>query len=147
MKNYRKILCATDFSRNCRAAAERAAEMAGRYDAKLTLLHVVEYFPEDRSNDAIAPEDADPEVYRTEKALASLAKLADELGHADAAREVAFTTGSARHAIVDFAREHSADLIVIATHGRHGLAHILGGTAYGVMHGAPCDVLAVRAKF
>ncbi len=33
---------------------------------------------------------------------------------------------------------------ICAKGGRHGVAHILGGTAYGVMHGAHCDVLAVR---
>ena len=37
-----------------------------------------------------------------------------------------------------------ADLIVVGSHGRHGLALLLGSTASGVLHGAPCDVLAVR---
>jgi hypothetical protein len=45
------------------------------YDAQFTLLHVVEYFPEDRSNVQIAPEDVDPEAYREERARASLAAI------------------------------------------------------------------------
>ena len=42
------------------------------------------------------------------------------------------------------ANEIGADLIVVGSHGRHGLALLLGSTANGVLHGAPCDVLAVR---
>ena len=42
------------------------------------------------------------------------------------------------------AEEEGADLIVVGSHGRHGLALLLGSTANGVLHGANCDVLAVR---
>ncbi len=42
------------------------------------------------------------------------------------------------------ANQIGADLIVVGSHGRHGLALLLGSTANGVLHGAPCDVLAVR---
>ena len=38
------------------------------------------------------------------------------------------------------------DLIVVGSHGRHGLALLLGSTANDVLHGAPCDVLAVRLQ-
>jgi len=79
MERYQNILCATDFSNHCRAAAERAADMARRYGAQLTLLHVVEYFPEDRSNVEIAPENVDPAAYREEKARESIAELAQHL--------------------------------------------------------------------
>jgi universal stress protein A len=146
MNDYRNILCATDFSVHCRAAAERAVEMARRYGARLTLLHVVEYFPEDRSNEVIAPEDSEPAVFRKQQAHTLLAEFAEDLGCVDANREVNFSTRSARHGIIRFAEEQSIDLIVVATHGRHGVANILGATAYGVVHRATCDVLAVRAR-
>ena len=42
------------------------------------------------------------------------------------------------------AHQIAADLIVVGSHGRHGIALLLGSTANGVLHGAPCDVLAVR---
>jgi len=42
------------------------------------------------------------------------------------------------------ADEQGADLIIVGSHGRHGLALLLGSTANGVLHGAACDVLAVR---
>ena len=80
MKSYKNILCATDFSDFCTVAAERAAELARFYDARLTLLHVVEHFPVDRSNTDIAPEDVDPVRYHLEKARASLADLATHVG-------------------------------------------------------------------
>ena len=44
----------------------------------------------------------------------------------------------------DQAKEQTCDLIVVGSHGRHGLALLLGSTANDVLHGAPCDVLAVR---
>ena len=45
-----------------------------------------------------------------------------------------------------FARENNVDLIVVGTHGRHGLSLVFGSTANGVLHGCCCDVLAVRIK-
>ena len=46
--------------------------------------------------------------------------------------------------IDSLAHQIAADLIVVGSHGRHGIALLLGSTANGVLHGAPCDVLAVR---
>ncbi len=146
MNSYQRILCATDFSEHCTSAAERAAELARLFGAELLLLHVVEYFPEQRSNEEIAPENVDPAAYREQQARASLAALARRLGEEEVVQEVRFTTRSARHEIVRFAEQQEIDLIVVATHGRHGITHILGATANGVMHDAPCDVLAVRAR-
>ena len=45
---------------------------------------------------------------------------------------------------VQRANAKGADLIIVGSHGRHGLALLLGSTANGVLHGATCDVLAVR---
>ena len=54
--------------------------------------------------------------------------------------------GQPRQEIHSFAKEHHCDLIVVGSHGRHGLALLLGSTANDVLHGAPCDVLAVSLK-
>ena len=146
MKSYRNILCATDFSDHCKAAAERAAELARLYGARLTLLHIVEHFPVDRSNVDIAPEDVDPAHYHEEKARAALAVLAKHLCYDDIRQEVRFSMDSARHGILLFIEENRTDLVVVASHGRHGITSILGSTTYGMTHKSPCDVLAVRAK-
>ena len=144
MQSYRNILCPTDFSEHCRLAAERAADLARRYGAQLTLLHVVEHFPVDRSNVDIAPENIDPEQYHQEKASAALMELAKQLEVADAMREVRFSMESAQHEILRYIRENGNDLVVIASHGRHGITSILGSTTYGLTHKSPCDVIVVR---
>ena len=146
MKRYKNILCATDFSDNCRIAAERAADLARLYGAKLTLLHVEEHFPVDRSNVDIAPEDVDPARYHEEKALAALAGLAKHLGYERTRQAFRFSIGSARDEILRYVEGHDTDLVVIASHGRHGISSILGSTTYGMTHKSPCDVLAVRAR-
>ena len=52
--------------------------------------------------------------------------------------------GSPASAIKEQANELNADLIVLGSHGRSGLGLLLGSTANGVLHGAPCDVLTIR---
>lgn len=146
MEGYRNIVCATDFSDHSKLAIERAADVARCYSAQLTLLHVVEYFPEDRSNQEIAPEDVDPATYREDKAQAALTEFAQQLGYDKLAQEVRFSTHSAKTEIVRFAEEQNADLIIIASHGQHEIMPTLGSTAYGVTHSAPCDVLIARAR-
>ena len=53
-------------------------------------------------------------------------------------------TGNPAAEIRDTAEAIQADLIVIGTHGRHGLGLLLGATANGVLHGVHCDVLTIR---
>ena len=54
--------------------------------------------------------------------------------------------GSPKTEIVRVANENKVDLIIVGSHGRHGLALLLGSTANGVLHHATCDVLAVRLQ-
>lgn len=145
MEGYQNVLCATDFSQHSQDAAKRAAELAKLYGAQLTLLHVVEYFPEDRSNVQIAPEDADPMRFREQEVLESMTKLVQQSGIDDVERAVRFSSHSARHEIIRYAEEQKADLIVVASHGHHGVATLLGSTSNGIVHSSPCDVLLVRA--
>jgi len=145
MKDYRHILCPTDFSSHCRQAMQRAREMAGHYGARLTLLHIIDYFPEEIPNDWIPPEDQDPKQYLVERAREMLEKLAAELQLGEAGREVRLTDHSAKHEITAYAEETSADLIVMSSHAHHGIFTLLGSTAAGVVHTAPCDVMVVRA--
>lgn len=144
MEGYQRILCAADFSRLSEAAAERAVELCRRFEAALTLLHVVEYFPVDRSNDLIAPEDVDPAAYRESRAREKLRELTVRLGCEDAAQEVLFSPNSAWHGIIQFIEENDIDLAVLGSHGHHGVFVLLGSTANGVVNRAPCDVLAVH---
>ena len=74
----------------------------------------------------------------------TLDRLATELNVPDAQCHI--TLGSTGSEIRRVAEEQGVDLIVVGSHGRHGLALLLGSTANAVLHGAPCDVLAVRVK-
>jgi len=144
MEVYSHIMCATDFSQNSELAVERAIDMVKQHHAKITLLHVIENFPEDRSNEMIAPEDIDPADYRKDQARARLGDLAQQFDCADAELVVLFSAYSAGREIVRYAIECQADLIVVASHGHHGLTALLGSTAHTVVQTATGDVLVVR---
>ena len=141
---YSKILFATDFSEFSDNAANRAAELARAHDADLLLLHVIDYFPENIPNEWIGPEDISPAEYLQNRAKEELSGLAGRFGVEPLMQQVILSSHSARHEIARFAEQNNVDLIVLGTHGRRGLAAILGSTANGVLHGAPCDVLVVR---
>jgi len=144
MEVYWDILCAIDFSPYSEAAVERAAVLDLSVGARLTLLHVVEFFPEDRSNEQIAPEDIDPAQYRMSRAREGLNEKAQHLGELEAAQQAVVSEHSAKHEIVRFSEERQMDLIVVASHGLHGISALLGSIADGVLYTASCDVLAVR---
>jgi nucleotide-binding universal stress UspA family protein len=140
-----KILVPTDFSAHSKEAQAWAAELARRYEASLTLVHV--YQPISY---------ALPEGYVLPSANL-LAELEVSLGHAlddsKAALEAssglrvdtALMQGVPFAEIIRFAREGSYDLIVLSTHGRSGLRHVLlGSVAEKVVRKAPCPVLTVR---
>ncbi len=143
---YVHVLVAVDFSPFSNLATRRAAEIARISNAGLTMLHVVDYFPEDVPLDVVAPEDEDPADFLHRHAADQLAALARDLGRDQAVGKVAFSTHSARHEIIRTAREEGVDLIVVGSHGRRGLAEYLGSTAHAIIHGADCDVLIVRAQ-
>lgn len=145
MTPYRHIVCATDFSEASQRACVRGTAIASCFGARLTLLHVVENFPEDRSNEVIAPEDTDPRRYRESEAQDQLMKMVGRVGCPDAGRVVCFTTQSAWHEIVRFSREVDADLLVIADHAHSAPLALGTTTATDVAAHPPCDVLMVRA--
>lgn len=145
MKNYAHILLAVDFSEQTDAIAERAREMAARYQARLSILHVVDNLPiVDTVNGPIIPYEIDLTEQLMESAKLRLTKLAERLGIKEDNRFLEL--GSPKIEIVRIAEENAVDLIVVGSHGRHGLALLLGSTANGVLHYAKCDVLAVRIK-
>jgi hypothetical protein len=75
------------------------------------LLHVIEYFPLDRSNEQIAPEDEDPQQYRMNRARELLAEQALRVGEIESLQEVVVSEHSAKHEIVSFAKEQQMILL------------------------------------
>lgn len=144
-KPYRHILAGVDPRTDGSAlVVARAVRLAEVYSAKLTLIHVIDHFPVDRSNAMIAPEDQDPLAYEEEQARRRLQQVAAEAGAGDSDIQVIATSSTASREIPEFAKANGIDLIVTGSHGRHGLGRIIGSTADGLRHRSYCDVLVVR---
>jgi universal stress protein A len=142
MTKYRKILVAVDLSPEAKPVLARARELRGFYGADLCLIHVVE--PLVTTSDYELSPDLPLEVERTieQRAVKYLQALAGDMDITDALQTVEI--GSVKREILNFAQQQGCDLIVIGTHGRHGVATLLGSTANAVLHGTPCDVMCVR---
>ena len=146
MEDYRHILAAVDYSASGEAAARRAAGLSRVLSAELTLLHVVEHFPEDMPVDTVAPEDADPTGYREGVWEARLAELASQLRVKDADTRVVFSKHSAKYEIQRVAEQVGADVIVLGARGHHMVRRLIGSTAADLVYRAPCDVVVVRPE-
>lgn len=146
MSLYKTILVAVDFSPAAEMVTQRAVELARRCPADLELVHVVEYLPPlDIGYEPVtAPEWSVDEQVLLDNARQNLRDLAEGQGIGAVPQHVEL--GPPKHVIVRLAQEREADLIVIGSHGRHGIGRLLGSTADGVLHHAPCDVLAVRIQ-
>ncbi len=143
MSLYKDILTSTDFSSTADKALVRANELAELTGAKLTILHVLEHFPEDIPNDTIAPENADPQRYYLESARKRLQESLNKLKITGAVSEILVSTHSAAKEIVHYASKNNIDLIVLAQHGSRGILSSLGSTTGNVLHNATMDVLSV----
>ncbi len=142
---YQHVLFAADFSDEALKVGERAKEVARKYGARLSMIHVVEDVNISLGGGyellPVLPELPDETLLG--EARKALDEMAHRLGTEDAEQWVV-SAPSTKEGILDTARAHGVDLIVVGSHGRHGLALLLGSTANAVLHGAPCDVLAVR---
>ncbi|HXH50902.1 MAG TPA: universal stress protein [Terriglobia bacterium] len=145
MLKIERILCPTDFSDFSERAFEYGLSLARHYKAELYLLHVVRPviigYPEYAIPDSVN------EFYgelreHAEEQLREFAKVHAEGG---VQAMVAVEEGVATESILDFAREHSVDMIVMGTHGRRGFQRLtLGSVTERVLRKAGCPVLAVR---
>jgi universal stress protein A len=139
--DYRRILAVLDLKDDSRVVGRRAATMAEHMQAELVLLHVVEYVPIEPMGETLLPSvEVERELLR--RAEADLAHLATELGIGGSRQLV--VSGSTKTEILRAARTLPADLIVLGSRERHGLAIMVNFTEDTVLHAAPCDVLAVR---
>lgn len=152
MIQLRRILLPTDFSEHSRAAVDYACGLAERFGSELHLLHVVRDLALEVPEFAMGlsfPTHSEEWPLRLRKLeLAALEQLSGVLDPAwQQGRKIvrAVKSGVAYVEIVRYAREHEIDLIIMGTHGRSGLAHILlGSVAERVVRKAPCPVLTVR---
>ena len=142
-----KILCPTDFSENSEHALKYALTIAILTNAELLLLHVVEPFAYPQPTHLFEP--MVDEVQLTMKMQEAFQKRLDEMVSSLKNEHQMVTgklvTGNAFLEIMQAARGGHQELIVMGTHGRTGLAHVLiGSVAEKVVREAPCPVLTVK---
>ncbi|APE29957.1 universal stress protein UspA [Halomonas aestuarii] len=137
---YRHVLVAVDLTKDSHKVLERAMQIADRNKAKLSIMHTLEplgfAYGGDIPMDLTSIQDQ-----LDEHAKQRLAEIADPHIPQENQHVV---VGMPDTEIHRFSEEHDVDLIVVGSHGRHGFALLLGSTSTGVLHGARCDVLAVR---
>ena len=143
MGTYRHILAAVDFAPDFGEVVARAAALARSGDARLSLIHVVEFLHMDLANELVLPQDLELEAQLVANARRKLEDTANGLASRQPISQWV-EMGSTKQEILRVAEQQAVDLIVIGSHGRHGLGRLLGSTANAVLHGAHCDVLAVR---
>lgn len=143
--SYQRILIAVDLTGEApeviNAAKEQASQSA---DAKIHLVNVIRpvaynYAALDPAALAI-PANLDRQLEEHARGMLTTWAEANALD----TENVHIRMGAPAHEIKQAAEELDADLIVIGTHGQHGLGLLLGSTANGVLHGVKCDVLTVR---
>jgi universal stress protein A len=144
----RSILVPTDFSEHSQTAVRYACALAERLGAGLHLLHVLSDIMPVGPDPMLAPV-MPPEYFRETEAasMEALGRLLDPSWGKPASVESSVRWGSAVDVIVDHATTHPTDLIVISTHGRTGLSHVLlGSVAERIVREAPCPVLTIRDR-
>lgn len=143
MNVYKRILVAVDVSTEAEQVLEAALDLATINDAQVSVLHVAQniaaaygqwitYIP------PVNTSEVRDQVY------ANVAERVAKVGIDASSIDVEF--GLPVDTIVAKAKHNRDDLIVIGSHGRHGVRLLLGSTANGVLHHADCDVFAVRIK-
>lgn len=144
MSHYTHILVAVDFSSSSSQVVEKARDIAERNQARLSLLHIVEYLPpiDSAYDPIIASNWVIDENELVEQARHSLKEFSKTHGVEEASRFVEL--GSPKHEITEFVKQNGCDLVVMGSHGRQGLSLLLGSTANAVLHDMPCDILAVK---
>ena len=141
MSIYQNILVAIDLNDEANKVVQKAHHLSLQSGAKLTLIHVTEPLSYAYGGDI----PMDLTVMQTqlnedaEERMNNFVKQ-QELSNVDQL----LVSGHIETEVHRVAIELSTDIIVVGSHGRHGLALLLGSTSNGILHGATCDVLAVR---
>ena len=148
---YKHILFATELHENKNYTEDKVTQLQHFTQAKLSVMHVVEpipstyysgeygVFPGLDSVDSI-----DTTKILQERAKEVLKPLTKRLGITE--KNLHIPVGHTSEEILAFAEQENVDLIITGSHGVHGLQLLLGSTANAILHGAKCDVLAVRFK-
>lgn len=138
---YSHLLIAIDLTEDCHLVLDRAHKLRDALSCKATLVHIVE--PLTMAFGGDVPMDLSLlQEQQTEQAQNKLNILAEQ-HELLKANNCYLRFGQPRQEIHQLAKEQNCDLIIVGSHGRHGLALLLGSTTKDLLSGAPCDILAV----
>ena len=141
MATYSHLLIGLDLSPESQQVVDRVKQLFADHDVKISICHLLE--PPAFTYGGDIPVDlSDVQVQLEDQARTRLAALAEQLAIPEEDQHIVL--GQPANEMRRMAKEEDVDLIIVGSHGRHGLALIFGSTSNSVLHGAPCDVLAVR---
>jgi universal stress protein A len=144
MSLYNNILLAVELNEaGDREPTQKALELTKQFGSHLFLVHAIEHISSYGAAYGVAV-GADIEEMLQENAKEKMREFAKTLDVREQDQIIKF--GPAKIVILEEAERIKEDLIIIGSHGRHGIRLLLGSTANAVLHGAMCDVLAVRLK-
>lgn len=143
MSGYKKLLVLSDLSEDSEQVVAAARGLAAYSNAAMVLLHVVEFVPTEPMGESLLPT-VQIEQELIKRSGESLSGVIARLALPAATWRV--ESGNTKAEILRVAEEEKADLIVLGSRERHGLAILVNFTEDTVLHAARCDVLAVRLK-
>ena len=143
MSGYNHILVGLDLSTESQQVIDRVKYLFANTDTKVSLCHVLEPLAFTYGGD-IPVDLSDVQSQLQQQATERIALLGEQLDINSGDQHIIL--GHPAQEMHRMASEQDIDLIVVGSHGRHGLALIFGSTSNSVLHGATCDVLAVRIQ-
>jgi len=146
MLAIKNVLVATDFSQSSEAALAYGRAFARQYGARLHVINAVEPIAQEMNVGGFVAAIPELQAGLEEDARAQLEELLTQDDRQTLHATAVVIVGEApAHAIVHYAATAHVDLIVVGTHGRRGISHLLmGSVAEKVVRTAPCSVLTVR---
>ncbi|TWX51630.1 universal stress protein [Colwellia hornerae] len=148
---YKHILFATELNETKSYIEDKVAQLQQFTKAKLSIIHVVEPLPNVYYGGALGVVPGPDPIgslgntkLLEERAKEVLQPLANRLNRTE--QNLHISIGHISEEILAFAEHENVDLIITGSHGIHGFRLLLGSTANAILHGAKCDVLAVRYK-
>ena len=148
MKTYQKVLIAIDLEGGSKEVLSRAAQIIGdAFDAQVTVVNVGHYpmptYAGVYGEGLYSAQEISVDFSAIRAQIVpQIEALIEEVGISGASSVVEF--GRPADLILELAERDEVDLIIVGSHGKHGIALLLGSTATSVLHHARCDVLAVR---
>ena len=145
MISLKRILYPTDFSKYSLYAFDYAVSFAKQYGAKLFIVHVLPNYPLILGPEVTFVNVPKLEAATSEHVQGEMTRLQEQCTAAGVETEALIMIGTPFVQIIEAARDKEVDLIVIATHGRTGVRHVLfGSVAERVVRMAPCPVLSIK---